>query len=299
MRNNRASDSNPSSTLVRLFVERSAIEGSARLSPEEIMTRLIERTRRKRCRSLEQQIQFFLKDRNVTSSFEISPDLKCDGMIEPIGTTFAEGFTVNLRRGVSNVRSRFTLAHEACHTFFYELVPEIKFRPHDADETEERLCNVGAATLLMPERSLRNRTSDLPVNLDSLQQLADDYQVSLPSMHLRLRDLGVWDCELSIWHRSVGGNFALDRLYGGNKAEWKWEDTSVLARTWELKEPQFGKDFVYCVNSRGDRGCKPISYHIRRSLDGVTVLWGVGIKPSAPARIPPLFSAAKDRSRAG
>lgn len=293
MRSNLASGSEPSSTLVRLFVERSAIEGFARLSPEEIMTRLVERTRRKRCRSLEQQIQFFLKDRNVSSSFGTDPDLKCDGMIAPIGTSFAEGFTVNLRRGVSNVRSRFTLAHEACHTFFYELVPEIKFKPHDSDDAEERLCNIGAAALLMPEKTLRKRTKDLPANLDSLQQLADDYQVSMPAMLLRLRNLAVWNCELSNWHRTVGGEFALDRLYGSSRVGWKGMDSSEFERVWQLKESQFGKGFVYLEDSGGRQEHKPISYHIRRSSDGVTVLWGVGIKPAAPARMLPLFLATK------
>jgi Zn-dependent peptidase ImmA (M78 family) len=28
------------------------------------------------------------------------------------------------------VRQRFTIAHEICHTFFYEIVPELKFKPH-------------------------------------------------------------------------------------------------------------------------------------------------------------------------
>jgi hypothetical protein len=78
---------------------------------------------------------------------EVVPDLPCDGLIEPIGTTYSAGFRMRLKKNAADVRLRFTIAHELCHTFFYELVPEFKFVAHESDDSEERLCNWGAASL--------------------------------------------------------------------------------------------------------------------------------------------------------
>jgi len=110
--------------------------------------------------------------------------------------TFRDGFRVRLKLGMSDVRARFTLAHEACHTFFYQLVPEIKFFPHDRDSEKERLCNFGAAGFLVPASPLRRQVRTLPRCLESLELLASNYGVSPLTMALRLRGLGYWQCQL-------------------------------------------------------------------------------------------------------
>jgi len=76
-----------------------------------------------------------------------------DGSLEPLGKGFDQGFKLTLNARSPKNRVRFTQAHELCHTFFYQYVPEIKFRPHLEDPGEEQLCNFGAAELLMPEYS--------------------------------------------------------------------------------------------------------------------------------------------------
>ncbi len=128
------------SLLVRHFVQRSGVGAKAR--PEDVITKLVESVRRRRIRSLNNQLQHFLRDRNVTQIY-VASDLNCDGLIEPLGRCFRDGFRMRLKKNTAEARIRFTLAHEVCHTFFYELVPEIKFFPHDQDNEEERLCNVG------------------------------------------------------------------------------------------------------------------------------------------------------------
>ncbi len=276
MRNSQAC-SEPQSNIVRLFLERSGVT-SPQGSPEQVMTELVERTARgKRAGSQGQRVQRFLDARNIVS-VEFVHDARYDGMIEPIGSTFSGGFRMTLKTNASDVRARFTVAHEACHTFFYELAPEIKFHPHEEDDHEESLCNVGAAVLLIPAAPLRARTKKLPICLDSLEQLAQEYAVSLPTMLLRLRSLGLWKCQLSLWHRTVSREFVLDRLYGGRKVEWKWQDASVLERVWESNESAFETGFVYAEN-RGAKAYEPVAYHVQRSNRGVTVLWGSGIRP--------------------
>ncbi|MGO9337850.1 MAG: ImmA/IrrE family metallo-endopeptidase [Terriglobales bacterium] len=270
--------SEPQSDLVRLFVERSGIVAPHN-SPDQVITELVERTARKaRGRSQARRLQRFLDDRNIFS-VEYVDDGSYDGMLDPMGSTFSNGFKMRLRSNLSEARARFTIAHEACHTFFYQLAPEIKFRPHETDDLEERLCNLGASVLLIPSAALTARSRKLPISLDSLQQLAAEFAVSLPTMLLRLRGLGLWKCQLSSWHRSVSGEFVLDRFYGGRRVECKWHDASVLERVWKSNEAAFETGFVY-TESRGAKAFKPIAYHVQRSSQGVTVLWGSGIRPT-------------------
>jgi hypothetical protein len=254
------------------------------------MTALLERVPGWRAKNQEQRLQGILTDRGVTR-IEAIPDLNCDGTLEPAGTTFAEGFRMRLRKNVSAVRMRFSIAHEVCHTFFYELVPEMKFRPHEPDDAEERLCNFGAAVLLVPVKALRLSARRLPICLGSLERLSEDYGVSPATMLIRLKSLGLWNCELSNWHRNVGGGFALDGLYGGRRVEWGWQDLSQLERAWESGESVFGTGFVYLEDGRGARRYKPISYNLRRSGAGVLVLWGAGIRK--PGRVYPLLEATR------
>ena len=287
MQSNQAC-SDPKSDLVRLFMERSGI-AAPQDSPEQVITGLVERTTQgKRVSGNGQRIQRFLDKRNIVS-IEFVRDADYDGMIEPAGSTFSSGFKMRLKSDASESRARFTVAHEACHTFFYEFVPEIKFRLHETDDIEEHLCNVGAAALLVPSASLRARSKALPICLDSLDRLAQEYAVSLPMMLLRLRSLGLWKCQLSSWHRTVSGEFVLDRLYGGRKVEWKWHDMSVLERIWASNEPVFETGFVYS-EIRGARAYQPIAYHARKSNSGVSVLWGAGINRAALAY--PLLESA-------
>lgn len=254
------------------------------------MSALVERAMgSRRTRGQTQSIQRFLNARNIVS-VEVVKGADYDGMIEPVGSTFSDGFRMRLKTDVSEVRGRFTVAHEACHTFFYELVPELKFGPHETDQIEERLCNFGASALLVPAASLRTRTRNLPISVDSLEAIASEYAVSLPTMLLRLRSLGLWRCEFSLWHRTSTGDFVLHRLYGGRKAEWKWQDSSSLKRVWASNKPVFGTGFVYLEN-RGAKAYKPVAYHVRRFNSGLAVLWGEGVKPTPVTY--PLLEAAR------
>src|ERR1039458_6899142 len=96
----------------------------------------------------------FLASRNITS-VAIEDDLKADGALVPLGRDFGAGFRMVLRRDLPEGRINFTVAHEICHTFFYERVPEVKFAAHAVDQEEERLCNYGAEEILMPALDLR------------------------------------------------------------------------------------------------------------------------------------------------
>ncbi len=279
------------SPLVRLFVERSGLGLSTK--PEDVMMNLIERVRRVgHSKKHIDPIQLFLDERNI-KRVQLLPELKCDGFIEPAGSTFADGFTMVLKKGATEPRMRFTMAHEICHTFFYELVPALKFVPHSPDQYEERLCNIGAAALLMPAAALKRRAKNLPVCLESLHSLSEDFSVSLPTMAIRLKALGIWRCEFSRWRRMLNGTFVLDQFYGGRRAEWSWDDNSILTLAWDSNKPLIGRTFVSYEDRLGTRRYKPIAYQVRRSMDGITALWANSISSKPLSAALPLFIKKK------
>jgi Zn-dependent peptidase ImmA (M78 family) len=106
------------------------------------------------------------------------PGLNADGALIPLGKHFDHGFRMVLRRDLPASRINFTVAHEICHTFFYQRVPEIKFANHACDRDEERLCNLGAEELLMPGLDVKRRAKDQAISLQALKILAGHYRVS-------------------------------------------------------------------------------------------------------------------------
>jgi hypothetical protein len=102
------------------------------------------------------------------------------------------------------VRHRFTLAHELAHTFFYELSPSSapKLLPLAARKANidrlEVACNRIAATLLLPEKFLKQELERLDVhNPNHLRILARRSAVSDKTLSIRLEDslgLGVIFC---------------------------------------------------------------------------------------------------------
>lgn len=285
-RNKPSSNSGHNSRLIRLFVQRAGIEGAT--TGEQTISALIARQQRKHrsARTAEQRIQVFLKNRNI-SSVEAIQDLQCDGALEPLGPTYGAGFKVLLRRQTSSERVRFTIAHEICHTYFYELVPEMKFASHDTDLSEERLCDLGAAELLMPARLLQKSAGPMNVCLESLKCLATEYSVSLIAMFLRLRSLRLWNCAVSEWHRMVNGTFVLANFYGGKSRPWQWEDNSILANAWQSSKAVFGNTFIKYEDENCDRHFCPIRFEVRRFGERVLALWGQQIQP--PLQKYPLF----------
>jgi hypothetical protein len=205
---------------------------------------------------------------------------------------------MKLNKNTSLVRSRFTLAHEVCHTFFYELVPEIKFLPHSPDEEEERACNAVAAAILLPAKSLQRRVQTLPVCLKSLEIVAAEYQVSIATTALRLRSLGLWKCELSLWRRMTDGRFALDSFYGGKRSNWEWQDATLLRRASQSERPLFGQTFVAYEDASGVQRYRQVPYEVRRHPNGVIALWGATLGIHGHCERLPLLISPSQQKRA-
>jgi hypothetical protein len=288
----RSSDSH--SPLVARFLERGGFGPKTAL--DDALATLVERTRRRRSANIEQRIHSLLRDRKVSGPEFV--DLDCDGLIEPLGSNFADGFRIKLNKNTPTVRSRFTLAHEVCHTFFYELVPEIKFLPHSTDKEEERACNAVAAAILLPANSLERRVKGLSVSLESLETIAAEYQVSTATMVLRLRSLNLWRCELSQWRRMTDGRFALHAFYGGKRSNWEWQDATLLQRAWESGRSLFGQTFITCEDGAGVQRYRPVQYEISRHPNGVIALWGATTAIHDCCERLPLLTSSSQQKRA-
>lgn|GEM_PF-4367430 len=199
-------------------------------------------------------------------------DLNADGALIPLGDNFHDGFQMALRPDLPSTRIRFTVAHELCHTFFYEEVPEIKFTNHPCDEGEERLCNVGAAELLMPETDVKRQAKGKAVSLATLEELANHYGVSWEAMFVRLRSAKIWNAELSVWRKITKGTFELKRILGAKNEQWRWLEEDIPNRilTGHVNALH-GSTFWIHDTLKGPR-FKPVHYEARRRRDEIIAL---------------------------
>jgi hypothetical protein len=271
------------SELTRLFARR---VGGADTDAEGAVLELVHRLQRSvRVKSGQVPFEKYLALRKV-KDVSYRRNLGFDGQVEPLGSTCEDGFRIVLNRSARMTRNRFTLAHELCHTFFYEYVPEIKFSPHSTDPAEERLCNLGAAELLMPAKLVRRIIKGQPICLDTLKRVAAQFHVSNEAMVLRLNELRLWRVELSLWMRLTNGKFAIERIVGGKTKDWEWMDTSEIARAWEFGTDSAGLGMLLRFDQRGERHVLPVRFDLTRCQERVCVLWGQGVVNSHPDNAP-------------
>jgi Zn-dependent peptidase ImmA (M78 family) len=272
------------SILVKLFTQRLGVDEDC---ADEAMARLVAGLRDRSIRtSLEAQLDGLLIKRRIRET-RVVRGLLLDGYIEPVGSTFHDGFRMVLKGGSPQTRSRFTIAHELCHTFFYEIVPELKFGSEEADREEERLCNLGAAELLIPSRSLMGNAKKIQVSMASLDELARRYIVSPEAMLLRLRSLKLWNCELSFWRPTQTG-FSLDRVVGGRRANWVWSDDAPLRRAWRTNQTVSGRTYVELRGSEGTLQLRSVFFQLGKRGNSIVALWSAKPIEEAP-RNPSLF----------
>jgi hypothetical protein len=258
-----------------LLVERFATAkgGSTPRSPEDEIVQCIKALRRRLGlrAAAPGRLDPFLASRHIRD-VAIDDGLKADGALVPLGAEFSAGFRMVLRRDLPEGRINFTVAHEICHTFFYERVPEIKFAAHPVDPQEERLCNCGAEELLMPALDVKRRAKDQPVSLAVLQAMAADYRVSAPAMLIRLRNLGLWKAELVLWHEMTNGTFAVKRLWGGKMVDWRWSDAGIPRAALAASEQILSGHSFWVVETPHGQKFRPVWYQIKRYGGGVLVL---------------------------
>ena len=122
------------------------------------------------------------------------------------GLALAGGHIIQVNRVESPTRQNFTIAHEIAHTFF----PAFQARPQtiedaqtgdyaEDDDEEERLCDIGASALLLPERWLRPLAERREPSLAALQDIAQTFRASVEATARAIARLDVWPFALVAW----------------------------------------------------------------------------------------------------
>jgi Zn-dependent peptidase ImmA (M78 family) len=101
-------------------------------------------------------------------------------------------------------RQRFSILHEAIHTFcpgFFD--PQFRCNPSRSGSRLEALCDLGASELLMPRRHFTPDLAAGALDFDHVADLADRYQASLEAAAIRAVDLWHGDASLLVFRRQT------------------------------------------------------------------------------------------------
>lgn len=148
------------------------------------------------------------------------------------------------------VRRRFTEGHELMELLFdahhqreglpQETAPQRGGFKAEGDY-KERLCDRGAAALLMPEASFRARLQKLSMSLQTGRALAQDYQTSLMATLLRMVQLSSGAHALIMWR--LGWATPQDKARGNQPPQLRpgWQAFSPAWSIGKLPQRQIAK----------------------------------------------------------
>jgi Zn-dependent peptidase ImmA (M78 family) len=241
--------------------------------PEEAILSLTEALRLKIPKSPASSIDALYKFRNIVNVRYLDTD-EFDGKLEPLGQDFTAGFQMSLNQRLPSTRLRFTAMHELMHTFFYQYLPNEKFRNHLTDAGEERLCNLGAANLLMPAKELRKQLKGKSVSLETAEFLCSHFGVSLSALILRLKHLKIWNVRLMTWVQLSNGKIVLERSIGEVGDGWSWMESAEIEDAFRKRINKSGHTYLIRRTSNGDREVRPIRYDLNRNGRFMNVLTG-------------------------
>jgi hypothetical protein len=261
----------------------------ANFHPEEAIISLVDDLRLRMSKSKLDSIDVSCKFRNVVSTTYLNTE-EFDGKLEPLGRDFESGFQMSLNQRLPSTRLRFTAMHELMHTFFYQYLPERKFRNHYTDLGEEQLCNLGAAHFLMPARELRKQLKGRSVSLATADYLSSYFGVSLSSLILRLRHLKIWNVQLMTWTQLSNGNIVLERSIGSVGSGWAWMDSAEIQEAFSKRLNKSGHTYLMRRTPEGEREVRPIRYDLSRNGRFMNVLTGPKVTGSRNNKLP-LFCA--------
>lgn len=107
-------------------------------------------------------------------------------------------------------RQRFTEGHELMELLF-DACDRLSPAPWDA-ERKEKLCDQGAAELLMPQSSFQPRLHELGLSLQTGRTLAKLYQTSLQATLIRMIEHSSEAAALILWHRAFSRSESQQKL---------------------------------------------------------------------------------------
>ena len=129
-----------------------------------------------------------------------------------------------IREGDPIVRQRFTEGHELMELLFdaqADVVRELNLTNWD-EARKEKLCDAGAAELLMPKSLFRSHIQHLGTSMETARSLSRIYHTSLIATLIRMVELTSGEYTISLWEPLVSNS---------NNQDWQlvW---SVVSETW-------------------------------------------------------------------
>ena len=133
------------------------------------------------------------------------------GQTSAVLLRFRDGYVIKVNENHHPVRQNFSCAHEIGHILFNELklrryIRSIEYRTFNpGGEREariraiERLCNVAATELLMPEFVFRKYLSNFGVSVHSIERLANIFRVSIRAAAWRIAEVSTEPCIALRW----------------------------------------------------------------------------------------------------
>jgi len=145
----------------------------------------------------------------------------------------AEGYIIKTNERQHSTRGNFSCAHEIGHI----LLDELKLEPRIEDEefrtfnpqahaiararARERICDIAATELLMPEQVFKRYLSYFGVSVYSLERLANVFKVSIQSTAIRMAELSTEpSCVALLWK------------------PWPRNNPKALRLAWPKRNPQ-------------------------------------------------------------
>ncbi len=134
-----------------------------------------------------------------------------------------------IREGDPIVRQRFTEGHELIELLFdaqFDVVQELNL-PNWDEVRKEKLCDAGAAELLMPKSLFRSHIQHLGTSMETARSLSRIYRTSLIATLIRMIELTSGEYAIALW-KSLPNNQENDRK---NHQVWQLE-WSVVSQAW-------------------------------------------------------------------
>jgi len=138
-----------------------------------------------------------------------------------------------IREGDPVVRQRFTEGHELMELLFdaqADVAQELNL-PNWDEARKEKLCDAGAAELLMPKSLFRSHIQHLGTSMETARSLSRIYHTSLIATLIRMVELTSGDYAIALW-KSLPNNRENNRESNQqNPQGWQLE-WSVVSEAW-------------------------------------------------------------------
>ncbi len=133
------------------------------------------------------------------------------GEVSAVLLRFEDGCVIKLNEKHHLVRQAFSCAHEIGHILFSELkleryVQSIEYRTFNPqgqaqarERARERLCDVAATELLMPESVFQKYLSSFGLSIYSIERLANIFRVSSQAAAIRIAEVSTEPCIALLW----------------------------------------------------------------------------------------------------